>query len=657
MIPGILKNKLAKTLFVSFFIAAIIAMLMLVGFFDTYEAMVSDTFNTHGEPLDDIVIIAIDDYTLQKLGFRSQWPREYYARVIENLNWSKVIGIDIIFDLPTGTENDTKLADSLKKSNVVLAAMYGNDFSFKNGELYGESLLKPNAALGAPGEDYQIGFVNLYQDSDGVIRSFIPRMSGIEDHDHFSMVIANEYNEKRPDLGSSRRLINFFAEPGGYKYISFYDVYNNSLPRSYFEDKIVLIGVTSQVEQDDYVVPISNQEMPGVEIHANLIQSILTEKYLYYQDDISALGIIFLFAILTCILLFRFKIHIATILVAVLAIAYILFSRYFVVVNTGLIMNILYPLLTLTLVYFALIIIYYLTELMSRKWITSVFGKYVSPVVIDNLIKNPDKINLGGEKRNITISFSDIRGFTSISEKLKPEELVHLLNEYLTEMTSIIIKDQGLVDKYMGDAIMAFWGAPLDQPDHAEVACSSSLEMIDKLRELQKKWKKEDIPSFEIGIGLNSGDAIVGNMGSSSRFDYTAIGDNVNLASRLEGLNKLYGSNIIISEYTQEIVKDKFEIRKLDAVKVKGKKKPILIYELLSKEDGLNSKQHDFVKLYEDGLDHYFKKKWKPAIKSFQTALKLMDDKASIVFITRCQEFLKNPPSKDWDGVWEMKTK
>jgi adenylate cyclase len=151
-------------------------------------------------------------------------------------------------------------------------------------------------------------------------------------------------------------------------------------------------------------------------------------------------------------------------------------------------------------------------------------------------------------------------------------------------MTSIILKNEGLVDKYMGDAIMAFWGAPLDQPNHAELACESSLEMMDKLKELQEKWKKEGIPSFDIGIGLNSGDAIVGNMGSSSRFDYTAMGDSVNLASRLENLNKKYGTNIIISENTYKIVKDKFNLRKLDVVKVKGKTKPIAIYELLSKK-------------------------------------------------------------------------
>jgi len=587
---GILKNKLVKTLFVSFFISAILAMLMLVGFFDTYEAMISDSFNTHGDPLDEIIIVEIDDTTLQKLGPRSSWPREYYAKVIENLNWSKVIGIDIIFDLPSNTgnltrdnENDTKLADSLKKSNVVLAAMYGDDFSFKNDELYGESILKPNEFLGTPGEDYKIGFVNLYQDSDGVIRSFQPRISGIEDHDHFSLVVAGEYKEEKPDLENERMLINYFAEPGGYQHINFYDVYNGTWQGRYFEGKIVLIGVTAQIEQDDYVVPISSHiEMPGVEIHANLIQSIIEEDYLYYQDDISAIGVIFIFALITCILLFRFKMPIATVLVAVLAFAYFLIARYFVVGNTGIIMNMLYPLLTITLVYFALIVIYYLTEVRSRKWITSVFGKYVSPVVIDNLIKNPDKINLGGEKRSITIFFSDIRGFTSISENLKPEELVNLLNDYLTEMTSIITKNEGLVDKFMGDAIMAFWGAPLDQPNHAEIACKSSLEMMEKLKELQKKWKKEGIPSFDIGIGLNSGEAIVGNMGSSNRFDYTAMGDNVNIASRLEGLNKTYKTNIIISENTYKLVKDKFEVKKLDSVTVKGKKKAITIYELLS---------------------------------------------------------------------------
>jgi len=581
MMPHILKNKLTKTLLISFIISAIVAMLMTVGFLDTYESKVSDAFYAPSETLDDIVIVAIDDHSFRELGMLP-WPRGYYAEVIDYLNQSSVIGIDVIFDLATNAENDSKLTYSLRTGNVVLASEY-TSFSFINGELYGENLLKPNATLGTLGVDFETGFVNLYQDSDGVIRSFTPQISGIENHNHFSVAIVGERTGITPDLGNSRMLINYYAEPGGYEYISFSDVYNKNIPASYFEGKIVLVGVTSPLEHDDYVVPISNQAMPGVEVHANLVQSIITQDYLHYQDDVSAIGIVFLFALLAGIILFRFRIHIATALLAVLAIAYILFTIY--TFDSGIIMNVIYPLLSIILVYIALVVTYYLTEERGRKWITSVFGKYVSPVVIDNLIKNPDKINLGGEKRNITIFFSDIRGFTSISEKLEPEELVHLLNDYLTEMTSIIIKSQGLVDKFMGDAIMAFWGAPLDQPDHAEMACLSSLEMMDKLRELQKKWKKEGIPSFDIGIGINSGDAIVGNMGSSNRFDYTAMGDNVNLASRLEDLNKTYGTNIIISENTYKIVKDKFKTKKLDTVKVKGKEKSIVIYELLSRKD------------------------------------------------------------------------
>jgi len=649
----ILKNKFTKTLFVSLIISILVVMLMIVGFLGTWETKISDAFYSPRNTLDDIVIVSIDDDSIKELGLLP-WPRSYYAEVINQINQSSVIGIDIIFDLETNTENDTALADSIKNANVVLGMEY-TSFSFKDGKLYGENLIKPNATLGVSDIDFEVGFINLYQDSDGVVRTFTPSITGVENHNHFSTVVVEKFTGFSSEFNQLRLLINYYSEPEGYNYISFSDVYYNRINPDYFDGKIVLIGVTSPVQHDDYTVPISNKDMPGVEIHANLVQSILTEDYIYYQDDISAIGIIFLFGILTGLLLFKFRIYIATIALVIIVIIYIFASIY--IFDTGIIMKILYPILSIVLVSFALVVVYYRTEEKDRKWITSIFGKYVSPVVIDNLIKNPKMINLGGEKRNITIFFSDIRGFTSISEKLTPEELVHLLNEYLTEMTSIIIKDEGLVDKYMGDSIMAFWGAPLQQPNHAEMACSSSLKMMVKLKELQKKWKEEGISSFNIGIGLNSGDAIVGNMGSSSRFDYTAMGDNVNLASRAEGLNKIYGTNIIITENTQKVVKGKFETRELDVVRVKGKKKPILIFELICEKGKLSKKQRDFIKFYEEGLKLYFEKKWKAAITSFQAALKIIDDYASNEFIRRCEEFSKNPPSDDWDGIWEMKTK
>ncbi|KYK31337.1 MAG: hypothetical protein AYK22_07985 [Thermoplasmatales archaeon SG8-52-3] len=650
---SLLKNKLAKTLFVSIIISILVSLFLVVGFLGTWETRISDAFYAPSTTLDDIIIVGIDDYSLEELGLLP-WPRNNYAKVIDQIKQSSVIGIDIIFDLETNVENDSALASSIKNANVVLGMEYSS-FTFVDDELYGGSLLKPNVVLGQIGTDFESGFVNLYQDSDGVVRSFTPKITGVEDHNHFSTVIVEEFIGIAPKFEETRLLINYYAEPEGYNYISFSDVYNERINPEYFNEKIVLIGVTSPVEHDDYTVPISNKDMPGVEIHANLVQSILTQDYIYYQDDLSAIAVIFLFGILTGLIIYKFKIHIATIILVLIVIIYVFASIY--IFDSGIIMKILYPILSIIIGSFSLVVVYYRTEEKSRKWITSVFGKYVSPVVIDNLIKNPNLINLGGEKRNITIFFSDIRGFTSISERLEPEDLVHLLNEYLTEMTSIIIKDQGLVDKYMGDAIMAFWGAPLDQPDHARIACSSSLEMIDKLKELQKKWKNEEIPLFNIGIGLNSGNAIVGNMGSSTRFDYTAMGDNVNLASRMEGLNKLYGTNIIITEKTYKIVKDYFEIRKLDAVRVKGKTKPILIYELVSEKNKLDKTDIDFIRLYEEGLEFYFKKKWNDAIKSFKEALKLKEDFASHEFIKRCQNFFKNAPPKDWDGVWELKTK
>lgn len=650
MLP-LLNKRLTKTLLVSVIVAVIATLLLFAGFLNTWESKISDAFYSPSHTLDEIVIIAIDDQSLQDLG-RWPWPREYFADVITAVNKSAVIGIDISFFEPA--DGDKKLASAITNSTVVLAIEY-TSFSHRDGELYGETLLKPSSGIGIPNEDYYVGYVNIYTDSDGVTRTFTPYINGVEDHNHFAVTIVSEYVGIAPILEKERMLINFFSEPGGYTYISFSDVYYKDIDPSYFDGKIVLIGATASNLHDDAIVPISNQAMPGVEINANIVQSILTRDYLNYQDDISAVALIFIFALLTGIFLYRFKIHIASILIALIAFTYIIVSIYSF--DSGLILNILFPLLTIATVYIPLVVLYYLTEEKSRKWITSVFGKYVSPVVIDNLLQNPEMIKLGGEKRTITTLFSDIRGFTPISEKLSPEELVHLLNDYLTEMTNIIQKDEGLVDKYMGDAIMAFWGAPLNQPNHHEKACISSLDMLAKLQELQIKWKKEGIPSFDIGIGLNSGEAIVGNMGSSQRFDYTAIGDSVNLASRLEGLNKLYGTNILISEHTYSSIKNSFSTRKLDAVRVKGKRKPILIYELLAHKEKVDPKTTEFIQQFEKGLDQYFKKKWKHAIESFEKANSLRADSAAKLFIGRCKTFISNPPPKGWDGVWEMKTK
>ena len=302
---------------------------------------------------------------------------------------------------------------------------------------------------------------------------------------------------------------------------------------------------------------------------------------------------------------------------------------------------------------------YYLSEKKSRKKVIGAFEKYVSKEVVKEILDDPEKLKLGGERRTITIFFSDIRGFTTISEKLSPEELVKLLNEYLTEMTNIILTHNGVVDKYMGDAIMAFWNAPLDQPKHAELTCSTALEMEKKLKQLQKEWNARGVPPLEIGVGINTGPAVVGNMGSYERFDYTAMGDTVNLGSRLEGLNKQYGTRIIISETTKSAVEKKpFLVRKLDKVMVKGKKEPITIYELSSKKEDALDWYYKVIEHFEKGLEEYFKQQWDKALHEFNSVLKIRpEDGPSKAFIERCEYFKHHAPEKDWDGVWVMKTK
>jgi adenylate cyclase len=398
--------------------------------------------------------------------------------------------------------------------------------------------------------------------------------------------------------------------------------------------------------------------MPGVEIHANIVQQIITGKDLKVAPDWLTILTIFLVAIGLAFVVLNTSLLVTSIIAGGTFVMYTFIAIF--TFNAGLILNIIYVPATIIMTYLATMMYFYVSERKSRRKVLGAFEKYVSKDVIKHILEHPDRLKLGGEKRVITVFFSDIRGFTTISEKLTPEQLVHLLNEYLTEMTSIILQTNGVVDKYMGDAIMAFWNAPLNQPQHAVRACDASLMMEKKLKEMQNIWAARGVPPLEIGIGLNTGPAVVGNMGSYDRFDYTAMGDTVNLGSRLEGLNKPYGTRIIISETTREkIAKKPFVVRKLDKVRVKGKKEPITIYELLCRKDAARPALLDAVKHFEKGLEHYFKQRWDDAVVEFSKSDKLRKggDAPSAAFIERCAVLKKNSPGKDWDGVWVMKTK
>ena len=286
------------------------------------------------------------------------------------------------------------------------------------------------------------------------------------------------------------------------------------------------------------------------------------------------------------------------------------------------------------------------------------FSHYLSPKVIDSIIKNPEAIKLGGESRRITTFFSDVAKFSTISESLSPTELVSLLNEYLSEMTDIILGYDGTVDKFEGDAIMAFFGAPQVFPDHAARACFAALDMQRKLSEMRARWREQGRHELFVRMGMNTGEAVVGNMGSRTRMDYTVMGDSVNLASRLEGANKFYSTGIMISEFTRADAGDAIEVRQLDRIRVVGKEEPIVVYELLARKGELDSDTRDMLEKYDAGLDHFKEREWDKARSLFRAGLKIIPgDGPCATYVERCTKFMKSPPSRNWDGVYRMKTK
>ena len=629
------KTKL-KHIFLIFLISIVlISSLILTGIGSNIDLVISDSLQGNNAALDSIVIITIDDRSIQEVG-RWPWDREIYAQILPKLKESKVIGMDIAFIEEQNENNDSILAEAIKNSGKVIIA---SEYIFENGK----QLLKPIKILQNSAKDF--GYVNVVTDMDGKTRSINPN---IKKGESFSYKIYENYWNIPLEL-KDRFIINY-AQRESFKTYSFIDVLNNKYSQEEFKDKIVLVGATASDLHDDVLAPGNSKPLPGVEVHANVINNLIQQEFLKTQSNSSAILAVMLISLIVCLIFYYFSIR-TSILLSILMIILNAFLAIFSF-EKGLILKIIYVPLTIVITYLALVIYFYIYEKKNKKKILGAFQKYVSTDVIKHILDNPEKLKLGGEKREITVFFSDIRGFTTISEKLTPEELVSLLNEYLTEMTNIILKYNGVVDKYMGDAIMAFWNAPFDQKNHAELAAKASIEMEEKLEELTKKWNMD----FKIGIGLNTGNAVIGNMGSYDRFDYTAMGDNINLGARLESINKEYSTMIIISESTKKQLKN-FLVRKLDKVIVKGKNKAIILYELINLEK--DSKWHkDIIEGFEKGLELYFKQKWDEAIKEFKKVLKLRaNDGPSKVFIKRCETFKQNPPEKDWNGVWTMKTK
>jgi adenylate cyclase len=429
--------------------------------------------------------------------------------------------------------------------------------------------------------------------------------------------------------------------------------------REAFGGKIVLVGATATALADNRSTPFeTNGTFPGVEVHANCIDNMLNGEFIRRGLNENLIDILFilLFSLGAGILLsvvtpIRATAVLLIFLGLFLWLAFDLFASHRIWIVAFL------PTATLTTNYSAIISYRFFFEEREKKKVRGAFQQYLAPGLISQLLDNPELLQLGGEEKELSVMFTDIRGFTAISEGLSPVQLVELLNEYLSEMTEIIFRNWGTLDKYIGDAIMAFWGAPYPQPDHAERSCRTALEMLDALKLLRVKLEAAGRPPIDIGVGINSGPVLIGNMGSKRRFNYSILGDNVNLASRLEGLNKAFRTRLIISELTFEKVREKFVARELDFIRVKGKKKPVRIYELLS--DLEQYEQHrDLVERFTKALEQYRGGQWAKAVEMFEGLRRdYPQDGPSAVLLERCQGYLAEPPPGVWDGVHVMKTK
>ncbi|MCP4129824.1 MAG: adenylate/guanylate cyclase domain-containing protein [bacterium] len=376
--------------------------------------------------------------------------------------------------------------------------------------------------------------------------------------------------------------INFIGGAGSFTHYPFHLFCRDGTmgKNTSLKDKIIFVAAyaATGIATDEKKSPYGTTF--GIEHHANALNTILNQDFLYQLDDMENLLVMLCIALFLGLLLTRVSIIKSVIITGVFGLVYFLGS-YIIFNYASIIIAVSTPMIQIGLT-FSLIISYrVMAEQKEKKYIRQTFSKFVSKSVVDDLLKHPDKIKLGGERKILTVLFSDIRGFTSISEKLTPEELVEHLNVYLQEMTNIIISHLGTLDKYVGDEIMAFWGAPVPQENHALLACKAAIIQMEALNRLNENWRLNNKPPLDIGIGINTGDMVVGNMGSASRMDYTLMGDNVNLGARLEGTNKVYKTHIIISEYTYEHVRDQVIVRELDLIKVKGKEQPVKIYELV----------------------------------------------------------------------------
>ena len=588
-----MKKKLqilAETLLVGL----LVFILTVTNVFRFFDNMAKDSLYQIPRGIDSkIKIIGIDEKTMAELGPIQTWSRSFYADLLRKLNEQAeskplLVGFDVLFSGNVDAGDDDFTAAAAESGNVVIVEhlIYGrklttNEDGFASYPV--ESIEEPFESLSSV---CNMGYSNVSQDSDGTVRRIIPSevYEGSEQK-MFSNILYEEYCKRKgitpnavPIDKNGRAIINYSGKPGDYEYVSMIDVLNGNIDARAFTDSIVLVGAYAPGMQDDFEVPNGgSHQMYGVEVHANILQS-------YIQGRFSVNGNKYIFGLISAViamlmyLLFRkFKPWLSLIIMIIVIIAFVFVLIIFN--NHGTAYSIIYLPMMLILSYIASLAFGYLRELKKKKKILNAFRKYVAPQVVEEIAKKGDfQIKVGGENRDIAVLFVDIRGFTTMSEALEPEQVVEILNEYLTLTSKSIFDNLGTLDKFVGDATMAVFNSPFDLPDYEFKAVCAAMDIVNGGKALEKDLMAKYGRSVGFGVGVNVGPAVVGNIGCDFRMDFTAIGDTVNTAARLEANAKK--GQVLISDALYERVKDRIEVEEIGEIPLKGKSKGVFVYEV-----------------------------------------------------------------------------
>ncbi len=627
-------------------------------------------------PYDEILIVDTEEEFFDEYG---SWPlkRADIAKIVTYLHklGAKVVALDMLMDFPNGYGEDPLLAEALHAA--------GNTMVVSQLQLKNQQLIGINGPTEVLAEATQNGYTNHTLIGSNLSRvRFYPEIH--QEHNIWpfavkalSMAVGEEprlegqtlvVGPYRAPLDHNNDLwIDFPSLPPHTNFLSkdtpaaitaamilmdLEDIpeeefdYETEDLRPLVEGKIVLVGDTSEVSHDIFETPIG--EVYGIEILADTIKTIMANGPIRPAPELAELAV--LLALFLLFVAASHAGHFATPLYLLITLAYTV-AAFYAYVYHGVAFSMTYALLACVLSFVLINLFLYLKERKQKTFIKGAFSQYLSPAVIDVIVEDPSKLKLGGERREMTAYFSDVQKFSTISEKLTPEELVQLLNEYLTEMCNIISSHNGTIDKFEGDAIIAFWGAPLDQPNHATLSCLAAIDMQERLAEMRQVWKQQGRDQLYARQGINSGPIVVGNMGSAQRMDYTMMGDTVNLAARLEGANKFYKNYTMVSGDTYQQAQEAVDARLLDVIRVVGRNDPVHVYELLAKKNQTSGTIAGAVEEYARGLQVYQEADFQAAVQHFEKALSIHPgDGPSEVMLERCRQYLIDPSG--WNVVF-----